>query len=158
MPVAPIMSGKGMLLPVDLINSLPTIILSRKNYRPPMKLQVVVDAGHGGKDPGAHRSGIREKDITLDVAKRLKRILAADNISVTMTRERDRFLELTQRCSIANGCPGAVFVSIHVNSEDGGSASGVETFSIANRISDAKRAKLTVSQYRIKGQSGVKGA
>lgn len=90
---------------------------------------VVIDAGHGGHDPGAvSRRGTREKDVNLDVARRLDRNLRAAGIRTVMTRNDDRFIPLSGRTGISNRHPRAVFVSIHFNSANRRSARGMETF------------------------------
>jgi N-acetylmuramoyl-L-alanine amidase len=89
---------------------------------------VVVDAGHGGHDAGARNNGLREKDLTLDTAKRVERQLRKLGFPVVMTRRDDRFLELFDRAAIANKQPRALFVSIHFNDNTTASGDGVETF------------------------------
>src|SRR6476620_12739009 len=74
---------------------------------------IVIDAGHGGFDRGGvPGQRISEKDKTLDVAQRLKRILQASGYRVVMTRDSDVFIPLGTRTAIANAHPGATFVSI----------------------------------------------
>jgi N-acetylmuramoyl-L-alanine amidase len=85
---------------------------------------VVIDAGHGGKDPGAHGSYSSEKNVTLAIAKKLERLLK-DNmpeVNVVMTRSTDRFVELNRRANIANQINANLFVSIHCNSSPEGTA------------------------------------
>ncbi len=78
---------------------------------------VVIDPGHGGKDPGAIGVyGTREKDITLAVAKKLKSLVETLGVKVVMTREEDEFIELYRRGQIANENGGKLFVSLHCNS------------------------------------------
>ena len=89
--------------------------------------KVVIDAGHGGSDYGAIRNGINEKDITLDVAKRLKTLLAKQGYTVVMTRETDKYLSLQERCDITEASAPDIFVSIHVNSSVKPEITGVET-------------------------------
>lgn len=92
---------------------------------------IVLDPGHGGKDPGAIGSkGLTEKELSLDIAKRLKKLLEANipGIQVKLTRERDTFLPLEQRTAIANSMEADLFFSIHANSSPKGKRSGVETF------------------------------
>ncbi|GEM47948.1 N-acetylmuramoyl-L-alanine amidase family protein [Deinococcus cellulosilyticus] len=96
------------------------------------KLRVVIDAGHGGNDPGMV-GFITEKEVTLDVALKLKEILRKKNVEVVLTRDEDEDLspdkrtDLTARANMANAGTVNVFVSIHVNSGPE-SAQGVETF------------------------------
>lgn len=80
------------------------------------KKKIVVDAGHGGSDPGAVNSeGINEKDINLAIAKKLKSILEGKDYSVKMTRETDATVSLASRVKIANDFSADIFVSIHIN-------------------------------------------
>ena len=88
----------------------------------------VLDPGHGGKDPGSHRDGVDEKELTLDLAKRVEKVLAGRGHSVTLTRENDVFVSLEDRAAVANGIPGSIFVSLHFNSHSNRSVSGIETF------------------------------
>ena len=90
---------------------------------------IVLDAGHGGFDRGGvPGQRITEKDKTLDVAQRLKRILQADGYRVIMTRDSDVFIPLGTRVAIANRYRGATFVSIHFNCAPRVGANGIETY------------------------------
>ena len=90
---------------------------------------IVVDAGHGGHDRGGvPGQRISEKDKTLDVAQRLKRILQAQGYRVVMTRDSDVFIPLGTRTAIANRYRGASFVSIHFNCAPRVGANGIETY------------------------------
>jgi N-acetylmuramoyl-L-alanine amidase len=90
---------------------------------------VVVDAGHGGSDPGAIGPGrLREKDVTLAVALELERRLVARGFRVVMTRRGDATVSLEERTALAEGVGGDVFVSIHVNAAARSAANGIETY------------------------------
>ena len=90
---------------------------------------VVIDAGHGGKDPGtSSRTGYLEKDLVLDVALRTRAHLAAAGIRVILTRDGDRFWELEDRPYLAARGGGDVFVSLHLNAAASRTVQGVETF------------------------------
>jgi N-acetylmuramoyl-L-alanine amidase len=90
---------------------------------------VVVDAGHGGADPGAvGPGGLREKDVTLAVALELEKRLVARGFRVVMTRRGDRTISLEERTALAEGAGGDVFVSIHVNAAARRQAHGIETY------------------------------
>jgi N-acetylmuramoyl-L-alanine amidase len=90
---------------------------------------VVVDAGHGGADPGAiGAGGLREKDVTLAVALDLEKRLAARGFRVVMTRRGDQTVSLEERTALAEGVGGDVFVSIHVNAAARSQAHGIETY------------------------------
>jgi N-acetylmuramoyl-L-alanine amidase len=89
---------------------------------------IVVDAGHGGKDPGASHHGLREKHLTLDIARRLKRVLEEMGFSVRLTRDRDEFIPLSRRPAIANRLPADLFISVHVNANRKRTVSGLEVY------------------------------
>ena len=88
---------------------------------------VVIDAGHGGKDPGGYWYGTTEKRFCLDVAKRLQTALKAKGFNVVMTRTTDVYVELSDRAAKANRYRNAIFVSIHFNASRDRSISGFET-------------------------------
>lgn len=91
--------------------------------------RVVIDAGHGGHDPGARANGVNEADLVLDVAGRLRTLLETQpTIEVTMTRATDVFIPLEQRTAIANREGADLFLSIHANASRNTKASGVETY------------------------------
>jgi N-acetylmuramoyl-L-alanine amidase len=90
---------------------------------------VVVDAGHGGKDPGAYRRfGGAEKVATLDVAKRLERKLHESQLKTVMTRSTDVFISLDERVAIENSQKNSIFVSIHFNDSRRRGVHGFETY------------------------------
>lgn len=92
--------------------------------------RIVIDPGHGGKDPGCiGRKGAREKDIVLDVSSRLKKLLTATTkLEVILTRESDIFIPVENRPVIANQKQADMFISIHANSNPRKNYSGVQTF------------------------------
>jgi N-acetylmuramoyl-L-alanine amidase len=90
---------------------------------------VVIDAGHGGHDRGGiPGQRVAEKEMTLDVAQRLSKALAASGYRVVMTRDSDVFIPLGTRVAIANSYANAIFVSIHFNSAKRSGAGGIETY------------------------------
>jgi len=91
--------------------------------------RVVIDAGHGGHDPGAHGNGINESELTLDVALRVQKLLQKQpGIEVVMTRDTDVFIPLTERTAIANREGADLFLSIHANASRNVLARGIETY------------------------------
>jgi N-acetylmuramoyl-L-alanine amidase len=92
--------------------------------------RIVIDPGHGGEDPGCiGRSGLKEKDIVLDVAKRLKNILESkEKMEVILTRESDIFIPVENRTVVANQSQADLFISIHANASRNRNLRGVETF------------------------------
>ncbi len=94
---------------------------------------IVIDPGHGGKDPGAiGKKGTQEKTIVLQVAKRLKPLLEEHlNVRVVMTRDKDVFVPLSERGKIANAAGGKLFLSLHCNAAHNKRARGIETYFLA---------------------------
>ena len=91
--------------------------------------RVVIDAGHGGHDPGAHGDGINEAELTLDVALRVQKLLLKQpGVDVVMTRDTDVFTPLEERTAIANRAGADLFLSIHANASRNTLARGVETY------------------------------
>ena len=104
----------------------------------------IIDAGHGGKDPGSiGPSGLQEKDVALDIALRLKERFEKDpatsDITVVMTRTTDVYIPLARRYQIANEAHGDLFVSIHANAVTDRSANGFMTFFLAEAKNDESR-------------------
>jgi N-acetylmuramoyl-L-alanine amidase len=121
--------------------------------RPPIR-RVVVDAGHGGHDPGAiGPSRIREKDVTLAIARRLARRLRAAGFEVVLTRDTDRFLPLEERTALANTARGDLLVSIHANANPRRSLSGVETYFL-NVADDRYAARLAARENGVDAADG----
>lgn len=95
---------------------------------------VIIDAGHGGHDGGAVANDIIEKEMALDLAKRVQRDLAASGVRVVMTRSADVFLPLEERAAFAAKHGAAAFISVHLNTDgEGGSAEGIETYFAAQK-------------------------
>lgn len=119
---------------------------------------VVIDPGHGGRDEGAAANGIVEKELTLDLARRVRAILAARGVKVRLTRDGDVYVPLSRRAEIANELGAAVFVSIHANAvaENPRSISGSETFYLARAqtASDAATERLENSPLKEEVHSG----
>jgi N-acetylmuramoyl-L-alanine amidase len=91
--------------------------------------RVVIDAGHGGHDPGARVRGLNEADLTLDVALRLERLLLnVPGVEVTMTRRTNVYIPLDERTAIANRVRADLFLSIHANASNNPRARGIETY------------------------------
>ncbi|MFA5087903.1 MAG: N-acetylmuramoyl-L-alanine amidase [Candidatus Omnitrophota bacterium] len=91
---------------------------------------LVLDAGHGGKDPGAiGKGGLQEKIVVLDIVQRLKKILEDSGVKVILTRDKDEFLTLEQRTEIASRAKADMFISIHANASRSRKVQGIEVFS-----------------------------
>jgi N-acetylmuramoyl-L-alanine amidase len=89
---------------------------------------VVLDPGHGGQDSGAMVGGILEKDLTLDVAQRVDRLLQSQGLATVMTRVGDSYVSLPDRVALTNRVADCIFVSIHFNEGNKPVSSGIETY------------------------------
>ncbi|HZS17665.1 MAG TPA: N-acetylmuramoyl-L-alanine amidase [Candidatus Udaeobacter sp.] len=98
---------------------------------------VILDPGHGGQDSGAMCGGLLEKDLTLDVARRIDRLLDSEGIATLMTRMGDTYVSLADRAAVANRTRNCIFVSIHFNEGNKPIASGVETYYASHQISSS---------------------
>ena len=114
---------------VPTVETFEPIILEEKPMpkRDSNKKYVVIDAGHGGTDYGALRGNINEKDITLDISKRVQNMLEKKGYTVAMTRTDDTYVSLQDRVEFSETFNPDIFVSIHVNSSNSESPSGLET-------------------------------
>lgn len=155
LPYPPQLCAQGLLIPEEDLKALPQEIRDRAAGVSMRKASVIIDAGHGGHDTGARGGGLNEKDITLDISRRLKATLANSGVPGSLTRNNDVYLTLEERARIANSQPGALFVSVHVNANGSPVAQGVETYFIADRITDGARAKLAADKYDL-AKSGAK--
>ncbi len=107
---------------------------------------VVIDAGHGGIDAGAYWYGVKEKDLTLDLAKRVQKLFEEQGVKAVLTRESDEDVSLDARANIANEHPNAVFVSLHFNAHPKSEISGIETFYLSPEgqvLGEMVQARLT---------------
>jgi N-acetylmuramoyl-L-alanine amidase len=113
--------------PAPLATARPETVPVPADIAPRAARVVVLDPGHGGNDPGATGiSGVMEKTITLDIAKRVAALLASNAMEVVLTRDRDTFMTIDER--VACAADAAVFVSLHANAAADPTLSGVEVF------------------------------
>lgn len=121
---------------------------------------VVIDAGHGGQDDGATGpKGLAEKDLVLDVSKRLSERLRANGLRVVLTRDDDTFVPLEERTSVANDARADLFVSIHANSAHSEKPRGIETYFVSLESSDDEASRLAERENEAFGEDGrVPGA
>ncbi|HLA51622.1 MAG TPA: N-acetylmuramoyl-L-alanine amidase [Thermodesulfobacteriota bacterium] len=111
--------------------------------------RIVIDAGHGGKDPGAiGKGGLKEKDIVLKIASGLRESLASLGAEIIMTRSDDTFIPLEERAAIANTKEADLFISIHVNASHNRKASGVETYFL-NLTNDARAMRVAARENAV---------
>ena len=120
---------------------------------------VVVDAGHGGDDHGAKGDkGLLEKNLVLDVARRLAKRLEAQGLRVVMTRDADRFVPLADRTRIANDARADLFVSIHANASSLRGVHGIETFFASLDASDESARALAQRENLAFGEEAAQAA
>lgn len=121
---------------------------------------VVIDAGHGGHDPGAQSDAsgkpLREKDLTLALALALRdQLLANGGVRVALTRETDRYLMLEERSDIARRLRADLFVSIHADSADSPQASGATLYTLSAKGSTEEAGKIAARENRADTVNGV---
>lgn len=118
---------------------------------------VVIDAGHGGHDPGAGSEPLLEKDITLGLARALRdELLRGGGIRVALTREDDRFLLLPERSGIARRLSADLFLSIHADSVEGNAeARGASIYTLSERGTNETAARLAARENRADTINGV---
>jgi len=120
---------------------------------------VVVDAGHGGEDHGAEGpKGLLEKELVLDVARRLAKRLTTQGLAVVMTRDADRFVPLEERTRIANDARADLFVSIHANASSLRGVHGIETFFASLEATDESARALAQRENLSFGEEAAAGA
>ena len=118
---------------------------------------VVIDAGHGGHDPGTEAAGdVAEKDLALQIATRLRDALAASGIDARLTRDSDTFLTLAERTQMANRNRADLFVSIHLNSSPDSNTAGIETYYL-NNTTDRATIRLARMENDVAGGYGAPG-
>ena len=119
---------------------------------------VVIDAGHGGVDPGAINpdTGLREKDVTLRIAQAIRdELLATGRVRVALTRDDDRYLVLRERYGIARRLKANLFISVHCDSVGSGEASGASVYTLSEVASDKEAARLATRENKADVISGV---
>ncbi|MFH0772661.1 MAG: N-acetylmuramoyl-L-alanine amidase [Candidatus Omnitrophota bacterium] len=103
--------------------------------------KIVIDPGHGGNDPGAiGRNGLKEKEVVLDIAKRLRDELDNRGMEVILTRDRDEFISLKRRAEMANLNDADFFISVHANAARLKGARGFEVYYLSDAVDDCARA------------------
>lgn len=147
--------GGGGSLTLSLADPLTDVTVTEA--RVPGRPLVVIDAGHGGRDPGAAgvMTGIKEKEVTLAVARELRDRLAKDGrVRIALTRDDDRLIALDQRSDIARRLGAALFVSIHADSSNEPGARGATVYSLSEVASDADAARMAAQQDAAAGAIG----
>jgi N-acetylmuramoyl-L-alanine amidase len=126
--------------------------------RTPGRPLVLIDPGHGGRDPGATSvSGeVTEKDLTLQLARELRDRLARDGrVRIAMTRDDDRYLPLEQRSALARRLGASLYVSLHMDSAPNPLARGASVYSLSDVASDEEAARLARSENSAAARAGV---
>lgn len=142
--VPPLMKKGRVIVPLELAKSIDAICVFKPAAEKVFKIKVIViDPGHGGKDPGAvGRYGLREKDVVFDIALEIKKLLERENIKAVMTRDKDEFVSLWKRTSIANTSKADFFISIHANASNSRQANGFEVYCLSDNIDGEARAVM----------------
>ena len=118
----------------------------------------MIDPGHGGKDPGTVHNGVIEREVTLDIAKRVGSILAGKGIQVHYTRTDNTWVSLSTRSYMANQARADVLLSIHVNASPNENACGLETYFPDTASSSADAGKLAGLENANGGHKGDTGS
>ncbi len=127
--------------------------ISRAATRPVRPPLVMIDPGHGGRDPGTHSaSGIDEKTLALEIARRVKAQLEARGVRAELTRHGDYYVSLPERTRLANQARASLFVSIHLNSSPDTQTTGIEDFYLNNTTDRA-----TIRLARMENQGVADG-
>ena len=139
---APSASEYGNVSEYTTASAVPTTAITASR-----KYIIVIDAGHGGKDPGCiGKGGTREKDIVLSVAKKLKNKLDANGFKTYMTRSDDRYLKLAERASIAEKKKADLFISLHANANPKREMKGFSIYTLSEKASDEEAKKLAEAE------------
>lgn len=147
----PILRERGrIIVPPDFkAKVIDRLVQAREIYRA-SPLRILIDPGHGGKDPGAIGVvGTHEKNIVLDIALKVKQVLEHKGLKVIMTRNGDQFLTLEERTETASRQKADLFVSIHANSSPSRSASGVEVYELRELNWEEKRDPQRLRNHRL---------
>ena len=132
-------------------------ILRKEKEKIKKKYIVVIDPGHGGKDPGAIGiNGTFEKKINLVFSKIIKSVLSSSNIKVKLTRTDDRYLYLRERIKFAEKVKADLFVSIHADASKNKKASGFSVFSLSDKASDNEAKELAKRENKSDFIGGLK--
>ena len=129
-----------------------TVKIKRDENVKPSDRVIVIDPGHGGKDPGAVQNGVKEKDINLSVSQKLDAGLKTEGYTTIMTRDTDTFIELKDRAKIANDEQVDIFISIHSNSHTNGDIDGIQVlYNTSKKDADSLSLANTIMDELVKG-------
>ncbi|MBY0564655.1 MAG: N-acetylmuramoyl-L-alanine amidase [Hyphomonadaceae bacterium] len=140
-------------LSFDLAPASPAVVSPQREYlgRDAPRRTIVVDAGHGGRDPGAiGATGVREKDVVLDAALQLRTALEArGRYRVALTRDADQFVPLEERVRFARAQNADLFISLHADSHANREAHGASVYTISERGADRAQTMMTAQNWDI---------
>lgn len=142
-------SGRTLISAMDVVKIIEPIMRPQKISNASAVRTVILDAGHGGHDSGARGPLGSEKDATLDVVLRAKKLLEANGYQVRCTRVTDTFIPLENRASFANRHANSIFVSVHFNKSNTGGGTGIETYCLAPRgVPSMDEENLSYSDFK----------
>nr|MBQ0091327.1 N-acetylmuramoyl-L-alanine amidase [Candidatus Enterousia merdequi] len=129
------------------VSTVKTEATSVDNNKPTQKHIIVIDAGHGGKDPGCiGKSGTQEKTVVLSVARKLKTSLEANGYKTYLTRNSDVYLKLAERAEFAEKKHADLFISLHANANPSRDMKGFSIYTLSEKASDEEAQKLADSE------------
>jgi len=158
--------GGTVYVPETLVSAIRPYLRIAGPERPPVTVRprprtraavVIVDPGHGGKDPGTLIGGAMEKYIDLQVAAKVAALLEERGVSVVMTRAQDRFIELEERAEVANRRETDLFVSIHSDSAPDRNISGFTIYVARDASSEARQAAQSIAAAMARTGSDSRG-
>lgn len=150
--------GFGYVLRIELPPAqgelgMPQVLGPEDSSRP----LVVIDPGHGGHDPGAINRGVREKDVTLALARQIRdELVAGGGIRVALTRSDDRFLALGERSAIARKLGADLFISVHADSAENDSARGSSIYVLSEKGSSEAAVRFAARENQADSVNGVR--
>jgi N-acetylmuramoyl-L-alanine amidase len=152
-------AGSGPIIAADrgAESTMPRPGVKPEPTPPPRRYVVVIDAGHGGKDPGAVTGKVFEKHIALAAAKELERQLKeSGRYQVVMTRVTDKFITLPERVRMARRAQADLFISLHADmSPENKSADGLSVYTLSDQASDAQTERLAASENKVDLLAGL---
>lgn len=156
-PEASTTNAPSITTPLLAQAGIPVPVFKPNRAGQPVKPHIIIDAGHGGKDPGAlGEDGTLEKSLTLTYAQMLAKALEkTGRYRVSLTREDDRYVLLPDRVKIAREKKGQIFISIHADTAGSSKASGLSIYTVSETASDAEAAALAEQENSVDLLSGM---
>ena len=140
-------TGRGITENATVAKSATTTKETPKETKTSTQHIIVIDAGHGGKDPGCiGKGGTKEKNVVLSVAKKLKTKLDADGYKTFLTRSNDTYLKLAERAEFAEKKRADLFISLHANANPSKNVRGFSVYTLSEKASDEEAQKLAESE------------